>query len=159
MNDGKPQWAAAKVDDVAAFLGQKRRSVDGYLAQGCPGKSGGWYDLKAIVAWCRENVWVGKDSSKKSELELQKLEHDVARSRMNLLRDAGALVDRNAAKAAQSQAFNMLRAKLQELSDRIAATVPADIRADVQRSVSHEIEVSLREMSQISDIDAIEGSE
>jgi hypothetical protein len=144
-------WHASTVDQVAKFLGLARRQVDNYLARGAPGKTIDGYDLSAMVAWCKENIWLPKATSAKADLETEKLKNDVAASRIKVLKEAGLVITREAATAAMEQAFNVVRTKLEGLGDELATTVPPEHRDEVRRSVKHRVSIMLREMSQAGD--------
>lgn len=50
---------ARTLDEVAFVVGVTRRTVQDWQKRGCPGERGR-YPLRAIIEWCKANVWKAK---------------------------------------------------------------------------------------------------
>lgn len=153
MTTLRPAWTARTADEVGQFLGVSRRTVQQYVAQGMPVEKGR-YDLAAIVAWCRTNVW---ESSQKSEVASQKELADLraaqATAMMKQIRAkqmAGGLVDRQAVSTQLRTAFATIKAKLLSLPEALSLMVPADCRADVFASAENQVHRMLTELAELA---------
>lgn len=155
------RWVVTKVQDVADFFGLKRRAVDQWLAEGCPGSRGS-YDLSAITAWRlvrRESASSqrvggddlnGHDADLRQRMELAevlKTEADAATRIVKLRRALGELVEWTAIESRIRDEFNIIRHRLQDLPERIGKVIPLDVRPDVQIEVTSVIYDLLRGMA------------
>ncbi|QDU82666.1 hypothetical protein Pla110_44270 [Polystyrenella longa] len=96
-----------RLDDVANFAGVSKRTVQEWIARGCPGRPK-HYDLSEMVQWAREHVWVPRRTAAKTFEEdgdpllsdggtgsvwLEKYRHEkTLEVRAKRLRDMGELV-------------------------------------------------------------------
>jgi hypothetical protein len=137
---------------VAFELGVSERTVGTWKAAGCPGFQKGAHRLREIITWARANPWKTLQSSREARAaaELERIRVQTQRDKLRLMKEAGEVVNRKAAKAALSQACNMVRAKLETLPEDVSATCPNEMRADVLRQIRHVVEQALRELSQMT---------
>lgn len=128
------KFTARTLGEVAAFLGVQLQTVKEWRSgpDPMPGSEGAW-PLAEIVRWrfaklqfqLREPTGSGKAARQDTQLDIRN-----ARELLKLRHESGELISREAAKTAVRQMFHRLRGQIQPIPELLAASVPADQRAD-----------------------------
>ena len=150
--------ARAKRDEVVVstltavqrFFDKSETTVHAWKNQGMPVREDGRYSLKDIYDWYRSSGKMarveGAELPADAALQKQKLEIDIASRRLKYNRELGALVDREAAKAAVTQLFHKVRTRLLAAPEELGSALPPDIRATYTADARHKIDLILKEM-------------
>ena len=126
------RWTARTLGEVAAFFALQLQTVKEWRTgpDPMPGQEGAW-PLDTIVAWRFAKLQFSlRRAEGKGTLETDQLEIANARSLIKLRNEAGALISREAAKAAVAQMFHRLRGQIEQLADILATSVPNAARGD-----------------------------
>jgi hypothetical protein len=143
-----------KLVTIQRFFGISRTASKDWKNSGMPVRSDGRYDLKEIFDWWKttEKFAYAMGSHEPGgrangeDLETQKLAIEVDHRRLKYLRELNELVDRDAAKAAISQMFHRVRARLLAAPEELASSLPSDMRAAYIEDAKHRVSLILREM-------------
>lgn len=149
-------WNASTLVQVAQFFGVERGTVTDWRNKGMPGVTGK-FPLDEIAQWLRKTVWVARNATKpaqdsgREELEEEKLRINNARETLKLQREAGELVDRQIAMSMLETAFNIVRARLEQLPEELSSAAPAEHRFDLLDDARQKVASALRELAAIAE--------
>lgn len=150
------RWIVSSRSQVAEFFGVTPTLVNrDWAHQGMPGSRGN-YPLDEIAQWrdgrLRETLRPGpsqedKDLQERLEIaQVEKAEFDAKLQELKLRSARGELVNRDAAKAEVEEMFHRVRARLEQIPQEVAGTVPPELRADVIADWRHKVSLVLKEM-------------
>lgn len=146
--------------EVAEFFGVSHTVVrKDWRARGMPGGNA-CYPLDEIARWKIEREREinrpkeSEDDDLAARLEVAEVEIAEADARLKELKLAeaeGRLIDREQAIAEVESAFNVVRARLEQIPGEVATTVPPELRADIIADWKHKIRLALKELEALAD--------
>lgn len=146
--------SVATQGELANELDVTDRTVRTYLASGMPGAdSRGKYNVERCRSWVAANVRVREtvDSSELHEryklAEVEKMEEQAKKLKLDREIREGELVDRDDVVQAASEAFLMLKARLESLPDELEMTFPEATRAQNTADAKDKIYLLLKELA------------
>lgn len=146
-----------KLREIANAIGRTPRQVQEYLTRGMPRHGDGTYDLKTVQEWVAANI---KQPLRESDVsgpfgascptdrpywEAKKVEEQARREGLKRLEMEGELVRRDDIRRENAAIAVRLRTRLLALDGRIAAIVPAEMKATTKRMVAEAVHLSLKE--------------
>ena len=149
---------------LSQAVGMQDRSLyQDWRGKGCPGKCQHGYPVTAVIQWAKDHVWRNGPGmnpvdhgdadadpmslkSRYDIAEVLKMEFEAELKRLKVAKEKGLLVDRESVKAFVEEMFHRVRARLEQIPQEVATTVPPEIRADVMADFKHKISLVLREL-------------
>ena len=155
MAKARAKWTAKTDEELAEFYDVTPRVIASWKSQGLGTPP---YDLQVVRRWhaamtgrgasakAAGAAMSGGTGTDKESLERAKLELQNEKLRIEIRKELGELVDREAAKAAFTSMLHRIRGRLEAAPHELAAGLPANLRADYTADAVHRIRLICREM-------------
>jgi hypothetical protein len=154
------KWVATSTVEVAEFFGVSDTVVrKDWKARGMPGERG-CYDLSEIARWKIErernlNQPKELDDERLAErLELAEVlsaEADAGMKQLKLAEAEGRMMDRDQVVAEIMEAFNIVRARIEQIPGEVVATLPPELRPDAHTDWKHKVHLALKVLESQAD--------
>lgn len=149
--EAAPPWIVDSMALVAEFFGVGYDTIRTWGRNGMPGDRGS-YDLAEIYRWRKDRDEENEEATRQREsprrnLEMKKLEIEVASKELALRKEAKSLIDRQAASAKISQVSNAIRGRLDALPQELASSLPAQFRVEFIADAKHKVRLVCQQLS------------
>lgn len=137
---------------LALMLGVSERQIRNYIRDGMPGQQG-YYDVEDCRDWVSRNVNSPGESvggnlkEERLKAEVRKLRADAEQKELKNQQTRGELLHRDDVLQQVSEAFLMVKTRLECVPDEIEMQIPPEIRADVKAEVASRVRMVLMEMA------------
>jgi len=142
------RWECRTLAEVAEFFGLAVQTVKQWRTESppMPGTEGR-YPLQQIVAWRLAKLQSNSTSDAKKLAEVEAIRLVNERRTMENAHKRGLLIEREEIERDMSLLWSRLSARLQGIGERIAALVPAEMKATTKQRVEQEVRVIQKEFT------------
>jgi len=142
------RWECRTLAEVAEFFGLAVQTVKQWRTESppMPGVEGR-YPLQQIVAWRLAKLQSNSTSDAKKLAEVEAIRLVNERRTMENAHKRGLLIEREEIERDMSLLWSRLSARLQGIGERIAALVPAEMKATTKQRVEQEVRVIQKEFT------------
>lgn len=151
------KFICANQTEIATVMNVNPRTIKDWCSQGFPTRSDDRYYIPLCVQWREQHLvkqYAKSNSTNGSDLDdlkAKKLEVEIEQKKLELMKEAGALVDRDLAIGTFAAVSSEIRTKIEKLPDETVRGLKPEIRATVLAEIKDRVAVLLRSVAKLAE--------